>query len=218
MKRILVIVGLTIMCSPPIFGGDSSPSFLIQPGVSVGPITSITSEAQLHQIYGDANVKPKAIDVGEGEWEQGTVIYPDEPSKTIEVLWKDETHRIPAEIYIRNRSLSWKTADGIAIGTSLQEIEKLNGGPVHMAGFDFDYSGTVVDCANGALTYLGVDKGKQGIRGRSLLIRLEPGSDIREKVSDKEYNSVVGDRIILSTSTVMQKINPTVYEIIVSFQ
>ena len=87
-----------------------------------------------------------------------------------------------------------------------------------MAGFDWDYTGTVIDCAHGELAFLGINKGPMGIQGRTLVLRLEPGDYKSKNVLDEEYCAVVGDGDFISNSKdVMKKLNPTVYEIISIF-
>ena len=163
-------------------------------------------------------MKATSVEVGEGEEEPGTVIFPNDPEKTAEILWKDSSHGHIKEVRINGSKTNWRTEEGITLGTSLHELEKLNQGPVRMAGFDWDYTGTVIDCAHGELAFLGINKGPMGIQGRTLVLRLEPGDYKSKNVLDEEYCAVVGDGDFISNSKdVMKKLNPTVYEIIAIF-
>jgi len=130
---------------------QSDESWLIVPGAKVGPITAKTSEADLIQVYGKANVQSKDIEVGEGFTEPGTVINPDDPSKTIQIIWKDQNRRqFPDSIRISSEKKSlWRTTQGISIGTTLKELEMINGKPFSLAGYGWDYGGTVLSWEKG---------------------------------------------------------------------
>jgi hypothetical protein len=45
----------------------------------------------------------------------------------------------------------WRTTYGITQGTTLLELERINRKPFRLAGFDFDYSGTVLSWESGLL-------------------------------------------------------------------
>ena len=45
----------------------------------------------------------------------------------------------------------WKTDNGIAIGTTLEELVKINGKDFTFAGFEWDYAGVVTDWNTGKI-------------------------------------------------------------------
>ena len=190
----------------------------IVPGERVGRITSNTSEEQILEIFGAENVRRADVGVGEGESIPGTIVYPNDPTKRLAILWKDEAQRkTPSEVRIRGRSSLWRTNTGFSLGSTLRQIEKLNGKPFILAGFAWDYSGTIVDCNQGRLKDLGCidpqDLSKQ-IHGRKILLRLMPDEAAH---ATREYQAVLGDRYFSSGHPAMQKLNPRVYEMIVFF-
>lgn len=186
----------------------------IVPGQSVGPISRSTSERELIKIFGSTNVRQAAIDVGEGETQPGTIIFPNDPRKRASILWRDATTRQePESISISSKNTLWKTDKGITIGTPLTTIEELNGRPFVMTGFGWDYSGTVVHSNGGRMTELGTASGEE-IKDRTLLLRLEPATAL---LKTAEYNTVLGDGTFLSDNPAMRKLNPRVYIIIVEF-
>lgn len=81
-----------------------------------------------------------------------------------------------------------------------------------MAGFGFDYGGTVTDCARGRLRMLGCVDREGVVQGRLMVLRLSPSVQAR---AQPEYRQVLGDRIFSSGHPAMQKLNPSVYQIIV---
>jgi hypothetical protein len=193
-------------------------NWIIEPGIRVGPVMAKSSEAELLKQLGKSMVKQSQIDVGEGEELPGTLLFPDDPEKTLQILWKDqEARRYPAQIIIKGDHSVWHTTEGISLGTTLVEIEKLNGGRVHITGFGWDYSGTIIDAANGKLKFLGTNEGAADIKGRTLLVRLDPSEADIKKISSDEFHTVLGDGILRFDNAVIQKLNPRVYEIVVVF-
>ena len=185
-------------------------SYEIVPRVRVGAITSRTSESDLKSRYGRKNVQSTKVHLGEGEYEPGTVIYPNDPTRTIEIIWKDaQRKRFPKRIQISGEKSVWRTRHGISLGTELKELERINGKPFVLAGFNWDYGGTVVSWEGGKLER---DFEKDG---RVVVLRLSYQTDHDELGIDA--GSVKGDRDFPSSNQVMQKINPKVYQIIVAF-
>lgn len=204
-------VGLFVSLAP-VQRASTEPSWLIVPGVSVGAIVAGTSLADLVKIFGPANVQEANIDVGEGEYHQGAVVYPGDPTRKAEIVWKDANgKRLPEEIIIRDyrmyKSL-WRTPEGITLGTTLKALERLNGRPFLLTGFDWDYGGTVTSWRQGRL--------EQAL-GRKLTLRLDPATPDPSKIVGQAYNSVVGDQDVRSDFWVMQQLNPRVYQIVISF-
>jgi hypothetical protein len=160
----------------------------------------------LVRIYGAPNVIDQDVDTGEGETELGTVVFPKDSERSIEILWQDpEKKTLPASAQIEGAKSLWKTVHNISLGTSLRDLERLNGRPFKLAGFGWDYSGTVTSWENGALA-----AELDGGHGR-VILRLDSSTP---QAADKDVAQVVGDRDFSSHHPVMQKLNPTAYQII----
>jgi hypothetical protein len=213
MRNIKVIVLSAILILAGAFQINGQ-NWEIVPGRSVGQIEQNTSEKGLIKIFGRENVKRMAVDVGEGESEQGTVLFPNDPRKKLFILWRDAaTRERPASVLIRGKNTLWKTDRGITIGTPLSSIEQLNGRAFALTGFGWDYSGTVLHSNGGQVAELGNEAGEE-ITGRTLLLRLAPATALQRT---PEYKAVQGDKKFLSDDRAMRKLNPRVYEIIVEF-
>jgi hypothetical protein len=186
-----------------------SDHFLIIPGQKAGNVSAASTEAELRKIYGKENVTTTEISLGEGETQTGTVLFGGQPNKKAEITWKDsENKKNPAMVRIYGDKSLWKTSEGISLGTTLKELERINGGEFILTGFKWDYQGTVIDWKKGAL------EKKLNKNGR-VLLRLIPNDKIR--LSAQEDRAVTGDKPISSKNSVMQKINPQVYEISFEF-
>lgn len=83
---------------------------------------------------------------------RGTVIYPNDPERRLEVLWGDEIHRrLLASVLIRERS-RWKGWREVHIGMSLKEVEALHEKPFKLTtDFNTDDSDTVTQWQGGAM-------------------------------------------------------------------
>jgi hypothetical protein len=79
---------------------------------------------------GASNVVDQDVDVGEGEMEPETVLFPNDPERRIEILWKDPDKRAePASVCIRGRASHWHATHGISLGTTLRQLQRANGRP-----------------------------------------------------------------------------------------
>lgn len=203
--RIRLAFFVVLFASPCTWAGDAD--WLIVPGERVGKITPTSSESDLKKAYGDENVEEIEVSLGEGETEKGTVLFPKDPERRIQILWNDpRTKSNPVRIQIDDRRSRWKTAAGITIGTSLHELETINGKDFILTGFGWDYSGTVLSWNEG-----GLDK-RSGPWG-GITLRLDP----EDYGSSEGLSDVLGDRDFPSSQASMQKLNPKVYQIVVEF-
>jgi hypothetical protein len=204
----------------PLLPPAGAENWTIDANRSAGPIVKESSEHGLTRMLGSDTVRRSEIDIGEGMTEPGTVIFPNDSTKTVDILWRDKDQRTsPRSIIIRNEGTVWKTKEGITIGTSLKLIERLNGKPFELAGFGYDYSGTILHGNGGRIKELGVDRGTLGIQGRSLIVRLLPKhrSDVSPEY-EKQYERVMGGKSFWSSDPAMQLLDPQVYQIIIAWR
>ncbi len=219
-KQAIIVAAI---CSVPVAltaGAAVNTQWLIIPGGNVGPISPTASEADLIKIFGKDNVLSTIVDVDdEGmEQENGTIIYPKDPSKKISILWKDQTSKKNLKrVEITGNETMWKTEYGITLGTSLKELERINGGEFTISGFGWDNEGWVISWESGKL---------YNNYGKHISIRFTPYTRVKDmskslvpdSVTADEFESVGGERIFGSKNPVMQKINPTVNEILIHFK
>jgi hypothetical protein len=214
-KSLLVCFILGILCvliraqgAHPASGGASARWLILPGGASGGAISSQTTEADLIKKYGSENVVTHDVDLGEGETEEGTEMFPADPARRLDILWKDPTRKTsPKSFRISGAKTVWKTIHAVSLGTSLEQLEGLNQKPFRLAGFGFDYSGTVISWNEGALEQ---ELGGVQSPGR-VILRL----DVQQSQAQRaEYRSVLGDRVFSSGHPAMQALNPTIYEII----
>jgi hypothetical protein len=174
-------------------------SFLINPLSSVGRIVPNSTEADLIRTYGAKNVKRVTIDVGEGETVQGSVLFPGTPD-AVEIEWA-KLYSQPVRISISSKGTKWRTREGITIGTSLDELEVINGGLFSLTGFGWDYEGRTVSWEKGKLP-------------KQLYLDLKP----IKAVPEKTFENVLGDRSFSSSFPGMIKLKLAVKKIFVRWE
>jgi hypothetical protein len=138
------LAGFVFLATMLGFGQSSADPWLILASGAKGAISVHTTREELVRLYGASNVVDQDVDVGEGEIEPETVLFPKDPERRIEILWKVQDQKTsPAFATIRGVASRWHGMRGISLGTSLKELEDLNGRPFSLSGFGWDYAGTV---------------------------------------------------------------------------
>jgi hypothetical protein len=183
----------------------SSPWQII-PGRAAGPVTARSSEADLAKHYGETVVKPIRVELGEGETTPGTLLFPGDSSRRAEIVWQDTVARSrPSRMILRGSRSQWTVGPGISLGTSLKDLERINGRPFTLAGFGWDYAGVITEWGGGPL-----DSVLAGVK-----LYLDPGA---AQYQSAPYSQVLGDRDYSSALPPMQQLNPRVAQIFVDFQ
>lgn len=117
-----------------------------------GPFAQDSGMLSLAMIFGDSNVtftheKVQDSDVG------ATIVYPKDPRRRLEVWWQNPNRTGLYLIDIAGKSI-WTGPEGLHLGLTLPELEKLNHKPFKLKGFDKDGVATVGDWDGGALATL----------------------------------------------------------------
>lgn len=184
---------------------------LIVPGYRVGPVTRTSTEQSLLQSLGKAAVK-EDVQIGEGMTEPGLVIYKDDPTRRLAVVWNDDRPAAhPASIFICYAEVDtpcrWHTESGIASGITLKELERRNGRPFQMVGWGSDVGGNVVSYEGGKLEQ---ELKPVGALGLTLAPRFDKNGDYIPKVTAQEFEAVQGEKFLLSSHAALQKLDPHV--------
>jgi hypothetical protein len=170
-----------------------------------GPFGKDTSHAKLVAVFGAKNVVFQPVDGPDGVKMNATVIFPSDPKRRVEVLWQDENARKkPGSIVIGSQS-TWR-ARGFRIGETIADVEKVNGKPFKLSGFDWDYGGRVTDWQDGKLS--------KPQPGGCLL-----GVDFVHPEDSPEANlaKVTGDGEFLSDNADMRAVEPFVGTLNISY-
>lgn len=165
-----------------------------------GPITAESTQVSLEERFGKEQVKAGEIPGAEGLMLPGLLVFPDQPDKQVSVFLTEETPPRVSHLQLAGQASQWKTTHGISLGTTLAELEKLNGKPFELTGFGWDYGGYVTDWKGGAL--------------EGMMIRLLPAN---QDLSEEESAAVSGDQTIASDLAALAKADAKVSEISLVF-
>lgn len=126
--------------------------FLIIPGERLGPLplNSLTLN-DLWKTFGKQNVKTSKIYMGEGFYEEGYLVFPNSANE-VDIVFDDSTSKKPILIRVKNELTDWHTNDGITIGTTLEDLVRINKAPISFLGFGWDYGGSVMDYNSGKIS------------------------------------------------------------------
>ncbi|WP_036010329.1 hypothetical protein [Bradyrhizobium yuanmingense] len=185
----------------------ASPAFAQTAPPQEGPITCASpvapgdTERTLKQRYGkDAAMQD--LPGAEGETYKGLVLYPKTADRRIEVAFSDDKAMRASGLMLRDAKTSRWSIGGVTLGSSLSDVQKANGKPFLVSGFEWDYGGFVTDWKGGALS------------------RLQDGCTVTIRFGKKAGapRSLSGDGVkIASDNTTLVKWAPVVTEIGVNF-
>ncbi|MES5487698.1 hypothetical protein QMZ05_33540 [Bradyrhizobium sp. INPA03-11B] len=169
-----------------------------------GPFGREATHARLASKYGAANIATEYD--GEADAEV-TILFPNDPERRLKIQWKDQKARQNPQYFTIEGRSSWSVA-GVAIGTSLIELQRLNGGPFKLNYFEGDYGGAITDWLKGRL-----DAPVSG----GCVLGAFVGIDERLPESKALDEEVTPDRSLLSSGMRLRAAKPVVTQMIVSF-
>ena len=169
------------------------------------PVAFDSTHAKLVQIAGAAHVGYQRVETGGGDKIGATVIYPKDPTHRLEVVWTDHTARTkPSSIRVVNKSV-WVMDNGLKVGSTIAEVEALNGKPFRLYGFGWEMGGVLLDWLDGKLAKLP--------DGCSLQVRF----GIPDEKAPAAGHPALGENELLSSATSVRALSPTVSEFSLSY-
>lgn len=203
LRTLVAVSALTFLAVPATPSGYQQERRVFECGTVFGPETT---PASLVAVFGEENVVTKPVHAGEGGYELGTVIFPGTDDE-VEVLWKEPTLAGgPRIVRTRGAEGSWETPLGLKVGLDLRSIERINRRPFRLAGFAWDYGGTVASWEGGRLEQ--PPDATCGIRSR-----LSAGDLGDDAALWRAERRVLGDDIFSSGHPSMQLLNPKIHEL-----
>jgi hypothetical protein len=170
-----------------------------------GQFAKDSSHMKLAQAFGSQNVTWDDIEGPGGSKIKATVVFPSDPKRRLEVMWSQADSRTDTQLIAINGQSTWGAPKGLKLGMTLAAVEKLNGKPFRLNGFDKDTGGTVQSWDEGALAELP--------GGCKVSLRFEPDP----KISPEVRKDVAVDRQFSSSDTAMKKAVPKVVEILIGY-
>ncbi|MCP3383639.1 hypothetical protein NLM31_25045 [Bradyrhizobium sp. CCGUVB4N] len=195
------IVAVSILLAFPAIAQTAAPTE--GPVTCASPIAPDDTAKSLMQRYGKEAVM-QDLSGAEGETYKGLVLFPKAKDQRLEVAFAEDKSKRVSGLMLHDtaRTSKWNVS-GITIGSSLSDVQKVNGRPFLVAGFEWDYGGFVTDWKGGAL-------GRPMQGGCTVTVRFD-----RNAAAPK---SLLGDGVkVLSDNATLLKWAPVVTEIGVNF-
>ncbi|MCG5236822.1 hypothetical protein [Xanthobacter oligotrophicus] len=162
-----------------------------------GPFAPNTTAINIAADFGQANVVTGNVISPDGSTSPGLVVLPNDPALSLEIAWKDAIDMVGPRRVAFTESSAW-SVNGIAIGSTLADLEKANGKPFRVQGFGGNGGGVVADWRGGRLGNLG--------GGCTLGVQLA----LSATASDQAQARLSGQRAIASSDPALRSAAPTV--------
>lgn len=205
---IALVFGLLVVVLLAKDSGSKNPlsnDWMIIPSERIGPLirknlTEQNTVKNIQDAFGLENIKETEFSIGEGETILGFSIYHNTENEIeFHVNNKGVLFKFPSynSYFYNNPDLSsqikWEISNGVKIGSSISEVQKINGKVFELSGFEWDYPGVVSAWLDGKLP-----------SELSIVFR-QTATEI-----PTQYEQITGDKIISSDNSVLQKTNPVV--------
>jgi len=169
-----------------------------------GAFAKNSSHIRLAQFFGPQNLAYTEVNGAQNTKLQASVLYPKDPKRHLEVMWTNESSRAGTSVIAINGQSTWTGPKGLHLGLPLAALEKLNGKPFQLAGFDQENAGTALDWQGGALEKIP--------GGCKVSVRLVPDP----KASD-DARKEAGGATLMSSDAAVRAVKPTIAEILIGY-
>jgi hypothetical protein len=169
-----------------------------------GAFAKNSSHIRLAQIFGPQNLTYTEVEGAQNTKVQASVLYPKDPKRHLEVMWKNEPSRADTSVIAINGQSTWSGPKGLHLGLPIAAVEKLNGKPFQLAGFDQDNAGSALDWQGGAL-----DKIPGGCK---VSVRL-----VADPKASEDARKEASGAMLMSSDASVRAVKPTVAEILIGY-
>lgn len=169
-----------------------------------GAFAKNSSHIRLAQIFGSQNVTFTEVDGPQNTKLQASVLFPKDPKRHLEVMWINETSRANTSLIAINGQSTWSGPKGLHLGMPIAAVEKLNGKPFQLAGFDQDNAGAALDWQGGAL--------EKVPGGCKVSVRLAP-----DPKASADARKEAGGATLMSSDAAVRAVKPAIAEILIGY-
>ncbi|MHA8107984.1 hypothetical protein [Aquirufa sp. A-Brett2-W8] len=191
MKKILLLLSFTIV------GACSSNSEVSLPTENLNEVLACGDAKGLIAKYGAKSVIVDTSIVTGDDTLRGAIIFPG-TAKQANVFFHEGKI---SDVSVQGENSVWKTASGLYLGLSLQEVEKINAKNFTISGFGWAHGGSVVSWEGGKLA------------GDSTLTHLVSFRNKRQNISIEEFKKVSGEAEFDVRHALIQLMNPALEQI-----
>ena len=192
---------------PPAEAAPAAHAKPAAPGHAVacaGAFAKNSSHLKLAQAYGPLNLTFAEVDGPQNSKLMASVLYPKDPKRHLEVLWNNEAARSDTSLVVINGQSTWTGPKGLRLGLPIAALEKLNGKPFQLAGFDQDNAGAALDWQGGAL--------EKVPGGCKVSVRMTPDPKATE-----DARTAAAGKVLMSSDAVVRAVQPKIAEILIGY-
>jgi hypothetical protein len=164
-----------------------------------------SSHAKLAMAFQSRNVSFTQVDASAGGKAMASVLYAKDPKQRLEIWWSKSANRSDTHLIVINGQSDWIAPGELHLGMTLAELEKLNGKPFKLSGFDKDHVAALTDWGGGQL---GAPTG-----GCKIGINLRPDP----KTPSASLGDLSADHAFTSSDAALRAVNLTVSEILIAY-
>jgi hypothetical protein len=164
-----------------------------------------SSHLKLAAAFHAKNVTATQVDAASGAKAMASVLFAKDPKERLEVWWSNPAKRSDTHLIVINGQSDWTAPRELRLGLSLPDLEKLNGKPFKLSGFDKNNLATLSDWNGGDLGAL-PGGCKVGVSLRAAL-----------SATAATLSALPADREFSSSDAAWRAANPTVSEILVGY-
>ena len=164
-----------------------------------------TSHLKLAMTFEAKNITFADVDAEGGTKVPASVLFPTDPKRRLEVWWSNPAERSGLYLIDIHGKSTWTAPGGMKLGLTLAQLEKLNGKPFKLKGFDKSGVAAVSDWDGGALATLpgGCKSG----------VNLTPDP----KATPDAISALTADKDYSSSDPDMRAVKPTVSEVLIGY-
>ena len=201
-KWISALASALALLAGPLWAQQRAPTTVV---ACSGTFAKDSSHLELETAFKSKNITFTDVEAADGTKVPASILFPNDPKRRLEVWWSDRTHRSDIHLIVIGGQSTWTAPDGLRLGQTLEQVEKINQKPFKLKGFDKDHIATVSDWDGGALATLAGD--------------CKPGLSLRAdaKASAEKIGALSADKEYSSSDPAIRAAKPTVSEILIGY-
>ena len=110
-----------------------------------------SSHLKLTAAFRSKNVEFAQVDGNSGTKVMASILFAKDPTKRLEVWWSNSARRSDTHLIVINGQSDWSAPGDIRLGLTLADLERLNGKPFKLSGFDKNGVATLSNWNGGQL-------------------------------------------------------------------
>jgi hypothetical protein len=170
-----------------------------------GPFSKDSSNLKLAMVFDSRNVTFEDVDFN-GTKIGASILFAKDPKHRLEIWWQNPASRSGTYLILINKQSTWSAPNGLKLGLTLADLEKLNHKPFKLKGFDKDNTATVSDWDGGVLSKI-PGECKSGVS-------LQPDA----KAAPDAVSAFTADKDYSSNDPQLRELKPKVSEILIGYQ